>query len=151
MSNYYSLSVLKEVALDSANVMGLSVTYSYNDAEKAYIFAVQKCRFENPISSDVDYLMKQYWLLEGMRLYFLRDALQRNALRFDLDGLKLGQPSRILRDMVFESEAAFSKAKGDPAIAHLFIDASGYFGKLVEKPGILDDAIGQSVNPDEVE
>ena len=150
-AKYYTLSELKQLALDSANTIGLSSAFTIEDSDKAYDYAVGVCGFENPLSSDSEYTVKQRYLLTAMEMYFLKDVQRKYLLKFDVGDLKLGQISRGVREMIDALEASLDKAKKDPAIAHLFIDASGYFGKLVEKPGILDDAVGQSVDPDEVE
>lgn len=150
MATYYSLSDLKLLAVDSANTYGVGVTYATADGDKAYDYAVARCGFENPGAADVDFALRQLWLLESMHLYFLHDVQRRYALKFDVSDLKLSQPSRILRDMVADKEAAFEKAKASVSTAHLFVDTSTFFGEMVIKSGIVDDAIGQSVDEEEL-
>lgn len=149
-AKYYTLTEIKQLALDSANVMGLPDAYSYSDADKAYNYAAGVCGFANPLSSDENYSVKQRWLLEGMRLYFLRDVLARNVLQFDVGDLKLGMVAKRLSELVALSEEAFTNAKESPDTAHLFMNAASHFGQVVYKPGITDDAVGQPVDPDKI-
>lgn len=147
---YYSLAELKQLSLDSANIMGLSEQYTFSDGDKAYNYSVGVCGFENPLPTDDNYPTKQRWLLEGMRMYFLRDALARNVLSFDVGDLKLGQVSKMLRELISESEKALTQAKESPETAHLFMNAAAHFGQVVYKPDMTDDAIGQPVGKDAI-
>ena len=146
----YNLAELKDLALRSANVIGLSTTYDSVDVDRAYHYATQLCGYENPESSDTDYLDKQKYLLMGMEHYFLKDVQRKYLLKFDVGDLKLGQVSRNVQGMIKDIEAAFEKAKNDPALAALFIDASAYFGEVVVGPGITDDATGNYVDPEDL-
>lgn len=150
-AKYYTLSEIKQLALDNANVIGLTTQYLFNDSTNAYNYAVGLCGFENPDSSDVNYIYKQSILLDAMQLYFLKDVQKKYLLKFDVGDLKLGQVSRVVMEMIKDVSDSLAKAKDNPATAALFLNASSYFGTVVYKPGIADDAIGQSVNPDEVE
>lgn len=149
-AKFYALAELKQLALDSANAIGLTTPYEPIDADKSYDSAVSFCGYENPNSSDADYLLKQRFLLEAMQLYFLKDVQRKYLLKFDVGDLKLGQVSREIREMIKDMSASLVNARDNPATAALFINAAEYFGQLVAAPGISDDAIGQSVKPDEV-
>lgn len=148
---YHTLAELKQLALDTANAIGLATAYVSADADNAYNYATARCGFENPDSADADYYLKQHWLLEGMNLCFLYDVQRKYLLKFDVGDLRLGQISRMVRDMLQEREAALEKAKASSATAHLFVDAATYFGTMVVKSGIVDDAIGQSIDAEELE
>lgn len=150
-AKYYSLPELKQLALESANTIGVQTAYTLDAVENAYNFAVGLCGFENPTASDTVYWDKQRYLLMAMELYFFKDVQKRYLLKFDVGDLKLGQVSREVREIIDGLESSLNKARQDPATAYLFIDAVSYFGTVVDKTGINDDAIGQSINPDEVE
>lgn len=148
---YYSLVKLKELAMDSANTIGLPTQYREDDVDKAYGYACGRCGYTNPDASDADYGFKQTWLIEMMQVYFLRDVQNKYLLKFDVGDLKLGQVSRMVRDMLSDREAGFEKAKSDPNTAHLFVNAATYFGKSVFKSGIVDDMFGHSLDEAELE
>lgn len=141
---YYTLTELKQLALDDANLMGVT---TYTSADDAYNYASARCGYENPASlSDTDYYLQQHWLLVTMKLYFLNDAKQRYRLKFDVGDLKLGQVNRELRADIEALEKSFEEAKIDSKTAHIFINAVEYFGQVVLPSGIIDDAIGQDVS-----
>lgn len=149
-TKYYTTPELKQLALDSANVIGLQAAYTLETAENAYNYATGLCGFENPVASDPVYWDKQRYLLMAMELFFLKNVQKQYLLKFDVGDLKLGQVPREVREIIGGLENSLAKARQDPATAALFINAVSYFGKLVDKSGITDDAIGQSINPDEV-
>lgn len=146
-AKYYTVPQLKELALASANAIGLSAPYGDDDVDGAYDFAVSLCGYENPASSDSKYLLKQRYLIEAMSLFFFKDVQKKYLLKFDVGDLKLGQVGREVRQIIDGIEASLLKAREDPATASLFIKGSNYFGKVVVKPGIADDLIGQSIDP----
>ena len=98
-ARYYSLPELKELALDSANVIPVVTAFVSADTDKAYDFAVGRCGFENPVLTDADYSKKQHFLLQAMELHFLNAVLKQNLLKFDVGDLKLSQATKEIRRM----------------------------------------------------
>ena len=148
-ARYYSLSELKELALDSANVIPVVTAFESADTDKAYDFAVGRCGFENPALTDSDYSKKQHFLLQAMELHFLNAVLKQNLLKFDVGDLKLSQATKEIRRMLEGIDASLTKAAEDPSTAALFTDAVAYFGQIVHGAQITDDAVGKSIDPDE--
>ena len=139
---YYDLDELKALALKNANV--IDSKYTIKDVEHAYAYASARCGYENPESTDSDYPLKQQWLIRMMSLYFYYDKLRENSSKFDVEGLKLGQVVRNLRERIIDpEEQAFAKAREDSSTAHLFVDATDHFGTLAYDSGIQDDAVGR--------
>jgi len=148
-AKYYTLAELKQLALDSANVIG-ATTYVPADVESAYNIAVGFCGFENPTSSDIDYTLKQRYLIQAMELHFLKDVQKRYLLKFDIGDLRMGQVSREVREMIRDLEDSLASARNSPVTAGIFMNASDYFGKVVAKAGLTDDAVGQNIDPEEL-
>lgn len=137
---YLTTAKLKERALDSAQ--RFRAEYDSNDSDVAYTYAIARCGYENPASSDADYVLKQYWLIEMMKLWFYRDILDRNLLKFDVGDLKAGQIRRGIKEQVDDMEASFAKAREATDSAHLFVTADAVFGEMVVGSGIVDDMAG---------
>jgi len=141
-ATYYTLPKLKELALNTAKKIESS--YTIDDVERSYTYAVSRCGYSNPIASDTDYAPKQHWLLRMMALWCYYDQLAANATGFDVEGIKLNQVVRNLRDKVIDPEEQdFQKAKEDPNFAHLLVDAGEHFASMTsQSSGIEDDAVG---------
>lgn len=139
---YLTTAKLKERSLDSAT--RYRAEYDSTDSDVAYSYAIARCGYENPASSaDTDYVLKQYWLIETMKLWFYRDVLDRNLLKFDVGDLKAGQIRRGIKEQIDDMEAALAKAKESADSAHLFVSASEVFGEdMVVGSGIVDDMAG---------
>jgi len=138
---YLSDSQIKELALKNAQL--IDSLYDTTIVTEAYRDASAKCGFENPLSTDTDYAVKQNWLIKMMTRYFYDRKLMSSAGKFDVEGLKLGQVARGLRDTIKSIDDEFAKAKEDGNTAHLFMDAADYFGTSVSAPsGIVDDTVG---------
>ena len=138
---YYALSEIKNLGLKNAKK--IDAAYIVSDVDHAYAYAAARCGFENPPSSDADYAIKQMWLIRMMTLYFYYDMLKPNSAKFDVEGLKLNQVVRNLRDKVIDpEEVAFKAAMSDIKMAHIFESAAEHFGVMVDSSGINDDAVG---------
>jgi len=132
---------MKEVGLNNAQLIDAS--YDEETVQEAYRDAAAKCGFENPASTDSDYAIKQSWLIKLMTRFFYDRKLMANASKFDVEGLKLGQVARGLRDTIKMIDDDLEKAKGESKTAHLFVSAVDYFGDSVAaSSGIADDSIG---------
>ena len=147
-ATYYTLEELKNVAFLTAEKIDAS--YTIDDVERSYTYAVSRCGYSNPTSSDTDYGAKQHWLLRMMALWCYYDQLAANATSFDVEGIKLNQVVRNLRDKVIDpEEVVFQKAKEDPNFAHVLVDAGEHFASMTEtSDGIADDAVGTPYYPD---
>jgi hypothetical protein len=138
---YYSLPDIKKLGLKSARK--IHADYEVSDVEHAYTYAAARCGFENPMSTDADYGIKQMWLLRMMSLYFYYDMLKPYSAKFDVEGLKLNQLVRNMRrDIIDPEEKAFTAAMADSRMAHIFESAADHFGVMVDSTGINDDAVG---------
>ena len=139
---YLDKDTIKELGLTNGQIY--DSTYKRDpDGDNAYDYATRRCGFENPTSSaDVDYVVKQYWLIELMSLYFLNDQHRKNILKFDVEGLKRNQAAKGLREMIAAAEASFAAAKGSDTTAHLFVDADDVFGTVAYGSGLIDDLTG---------
>ena len=137
---YYSTAQLKDLALLSAQRMNATLTVE--DADNAYAEACSRSGFENPLSSDTDYAAKQYWLIQLMDVFYLKEVLKPYLVRVDSMDVKLSQASKSLREEIDRREKAFEKARESEATASLFVDSDAYFGELVIGSGIVDDAVG---------
>lgn len=142
MSLYLTDKELKDLIL--LNGKRMSSEYMDPDTNRAYEYSVRRCGFENPAESDDDYTIKQHWLIEISNLYFYYDQLRLNTPKFDVEGLKLSQVARGLRELIKDIETAFVEVKEGVEHAHIFIDASAHFGtSMVVGSGLVDDAVGQ--------
>lgn len=138
---YLSAAQLKERALLSAQ--RYRAEYDSTDADTAYAYAIARCGYENPTSSaDTDYVLKQYWLIEMMKLWFLRDFLDINRKKFDVGDLKASQMVKGLREDIKDMESSFEKAKEATESAHLFVSSDVAFGEMVVGNGLKDDMAG---------
>lgn len=147
---YLDTSKLK--ALGLANGRRIDSTYELGDDGKAYDYATRRVGYENPSSvADEDYATKQYWLIELMNLYFYHDQLRKHTPKFDVEGLKLSQVAKGLRELIKDIEAAFAAAREATTTAHLFIEADDLFTNIVDPHGLIDDAVGQDYRDDEEE
>lgn len=138
---YSNLPQLKQLALNSA--LRYRTEYTPIDADTAYNYAVSRCGYENPLNTDTDYALKQYWLLEIMKLWFYYDIHDRYLLKFDVADLKLSQATKNIKAIIENFENAFVKAKEDVNAAHLFVNAEKVFAGSVIGTGLTDDVVGQ--------
>jgi hypothetical protein len=145
---YLDKDELKAIGLDNGQIY--DPTYVRDpDGDKAYNYATRRCGYENPTSvADVDYVVKQYWLIEMMGLYFLHDQYRRNVLKFDVEGLKRGQVARSLKEMIDKAEASFATAREANTTAHIFVSADDVFGVVVYGSGLVDDSVGEDYRED---
>ena len=143
-AEYLDDITLKETGLK--NGQRIDATYVIQPhGDEAYGYATRRCGFSNPIQSDEDYALKQYWLIEMMTLYFYKDQLRKYTPKFDVEGIKLSQVARGLREMIKDVEEQFDKAKDDILNAHIFtMDgvAETMFTDTVVDSGLDDDEIG---------
>ena len=145
---YLTEEELLEIGI--ANGQRMDSTYSEGEQDlTAYGYASRRLGFSNPDSGDEDYAIKQYWLLQMMDLWFLNDQLRKYSVKFDVEGIKLSQVARGLRDMIRDIEKALTAAKQDPIKGRIFIsgdDAAALFADTIYDSGIEDDALGNSYN-----
>ena len=138
---YFNLSQLKQLALDSA--LRYRSEYTPVDADTAYNYAISRCGYENPANTDTDYYLKQYWLIENMKLWFYYNIHDRYLLKFDVADLKLSQATKNIKAAIDVAESAFAKAKEDVKTAYIFVDAEEVFAGTVVGTGLTDDVVGQ--------
>jgi hypothetical protein len=122
------------------------------NGDDSYAYACRKCGFSNPVQTDEDFALKQYWLLEMMTLYFYHDQLRKYTPKFDVEGIKLSQVARGLREMIRDIEEQFAKAKEDILNSHIFTmdgAAETMFTDTVISSGIDDDRIGNFYKEDD--
>lgn len=150
---YYTLPELKQLALDSANTIGTATEYDYLQVEKAYAYACARCGYENPADTDTDYYVKQRWLVEMMSLFFYYDIQNKYLLKFTLGDLRLGDVSKVVRDIIKAKEDGFIYASTkDTSSMHLLSgSSSSTFGTLVYSNGLVDDIMGQPMTTEDVE
>lgn len=140
--SYFDLARLKSSVLESAQ--RYYAEYTAIDSENAYNFAVARCGFSNPASTDTDYVVKQYWLIEMMKLWFYRDIRDRYLLKFDVGDLKLSQATRNINAVIELIEKAFEQVRSDEKMAAIFFSATDIFADdSVVDNGLQDDAVGQ--------
>jgi len=144
---YYTLAQLKQLALDSAT--RYRSEYNSTDADTSYNYAATRSGYENPASTDTDYHLKQYWLLELMKLWFYYDIHDRYLLKFDVADLKLSQTIKNIKTAINMVEDAFKEAKGAEKTAYLFVDAEEMFANTVVNNNLTDDAVGQDYREEE--
>lgn len=146
MATTYSVADLKTLVLNQVNgVKGMAA--SFPNADAAYDEAVRQCGFSNPEASDAAAEVKTDWLIQRMRRWFIEQLQIQYILRFDTGDLRSGQISRNLEKKIAAMDQAFSDAKNNDATAHLFIDASAFFGKeMVMTSGFVDSKLGEDLS-----
>ncbi|MCK5617322.1 hypothetical protein KAR91_86460 [Candidatus Pacearchaeota archaeon] len=148
-AEYLDDDAIKETGLKNGQRM--DSTYSQQPhGDSAYGYAARRCGFSNPPESDEYYVLKQYWLIEIMTLYFYYEQLRKYVPKFDVEGIKLSQVARGLREMIKYTEEQFAKAKEDDLNSHIFITddaAEAMFGDTIVDSGIKDDELGNYYIP----
>lgn len=148
MADYTDLAALKTLILEQANkIKGLAVPFVSGEATEAYNTAKQECGFPFPVPTDEDNDRKCFWIKERMRRWFIATLWDQYTFRFDTSDMKSSQLVKNLMDRVVKLDEDFQKAKEDPALAALFIEASDIFGTkpLVIGTGFEDDRLGQGI------
>ncbi len=144
----YTTDDLKKLVMDQVNkVKGISASFGISEADEAYDQAVTEVGFETPVATDSDLDVKNLWLINRMRRWFISQLSLEYILRFDTGDLRASQLSKNLERMVTRLDEEFKAAKESEATAHIFIKASNVFGDdLVLTSGFLEDGVGQDIS-----